>query len=1309
MNPNIEDTVCKLMSELGNGNLSGIQSTLKGIDPGIVKYSLSRFAEQGKIEFGKGKYMDAINSFTQAISGYKIDLKDEDKIELSKLLSNRSQCYLKLGQEDNYSKAFQDAKECILLNPNWSKGWYRAGKALYYLNIFDKAVIVFKAALKRENESNNENSIKEIENLIKICEKKADHNNALKRVTVDYSRFEEALKELELEELAENAKNNSQEELPNSQNIINLPSNFSSMLSGNEEFASSIGNHENLQLELSPDLSQEEIENLKLSLGGTIPLDNNTEGLNKKKRAKSKYGDKLIFEPSMKFIKSDPKDSESDNIKGISRLLQISSEIQWFKRIIENFVDKYYLYADNWINLLNKLNAENVVFIGTGSFILPVNYYRKFGMNSNIIAITQAKSSSSIIHRLYSNISLSNNIKFANFNLYHSEFLKDFESSQKISCDKSSSESNENKSLKIIHGNVQHLKSEFWDIFNPNSIIIDPSIFEPGILGYGLIPNLKSIPININKSNIVGNEQKTNISVTPSLIKVYIQFSDINIPSLNLENQSISEINLSRLYEGLWSPYWEAFKVNSAYSHIKYISKPILLGYLPLEEMLNKDKMNYFTLNLISSEDLTISRIECNDENDADKQTHKGIISYSIEPNTQINSILLTFKAIKELNDEEILLIDSSRDINQIGMESIIPPAINWIGGNITNDNLNNAVKIKFDFQIEETRIVINPNAESLSLLKKEGLIKYKLPSKFSTSLPRSVIEYLWDTKSVEMLSNALINNYKSSIVHNTAGKVFEGLISSTSPGAILPMILLFISSKMNKSTQNNLFSNWKKSDFHFTCIENLPNVQDLYMKIIKDNLHILLSDVVENEIKKLYNHDMSLSDNLETNQSKYWKPMSEVSEGCRDSENLNKEKEYQEKMKYYQWISNNSSARHILNKKLSERLTFFNCDVRQILPKTANIGPNTSNIQYYFVEEKVRLFTGLNFDHDGLSEGIIPLWGTAFSNGLVRKYNNNKVPNIPVPNRISFYGFVARIGPNLCDEHNIDISFWDTYRFEGNSQWIPIKNNNKYNISEMSKVFHILTLDLNSEEFLKLSDWKKEINSKIIKQGRVNSVVIFFDLWIDDENVFTTSPLFADNIERINSFNYLEENTPTTTSSSNSVNSAINKLSENTIPMESIQSELNKKICYHKTTFWKPVLHMIPQKMFEIQDSIEFEFRVEDNFTKLKFKINAINSNNGENTPSTITSDDAENSPLIFPPLGDISYLQLRERYNSIVKEISPTIYSNNSVISVQAFNASLSIALNPSHYQGENAILEDDIPYDIDSLNWLCQSFLL
>ncbi|KAF7455851.1 tetratricopeptide repeat-containing protein [Cryptosporidium felis] len=1326
MYSNVEETVCKLMNELGKGNVSAIQSTLKGIDPGLIKHSLERFSEEGRAQFNQKKYQDAINSFSQAISGYKIELKDKDKVELSKLLSNRSLCYLKLGQEENYVRAFEDAKECILLNPNWSKGWYRAGKALYNLNIFDKAVTVFKAALRREDSTSNpQNSLKEIQDLIEICEKKADHEAALKRVTVDYSRFEDALKELEIEELREEMINSNNEEASsNSQNIINLPTNFGNVLPGDN---SSL-NGGNLQLELSPDLSQDEIDNLKLSLGGSISAENSAGDKSKKNaKVKSKYSGQLLFEPSQKFKKSDPKNSENDNIKGISRLIQLSSEIQWFRRIIENFVDQSNLYLNKWIQALNKeislikdCEKSNVVFIGSGSFILPIYYSKNSHSKNNVMVTTQAKYNSSCLFRLYSNLAASNNIFLANYNSLHPELHQDFGLPQNTpeNDPNEAFASTEKNSIRLVHGNIQSLKSQFWKNFTPSSIIIDPSIFEPGILGMGLIPNITSISKGIERI-------EARISVTPSIIKVFIQFSNIKIPPLKLESETcveeikdnhhessnkglsdVPEISMDKLNEGLWSPYWEPLKVSNAYPHISYISDPIMLGFLPLEKIMNDENSHFFLPNLVPNGKITITSQNLEGDSGMDS-CYKGEIDFTLEPETRINSVILTFRAIKESEDEEITLLDSSSQLTNVENKSVISPAVNWLGGNVVN-NGNTSINLKFDFQVENTRIVISPNFESLTALKKQNKISTSIPNKFISSLPRSVIENLWDVKSVEIWSKSLVTNFKSSVIHNTAGKIFEGIITSTSPGAFLPILLLYTSSKINKSNKNSLFSNWKKSDVHFTCIENLPNVQELYLKVIRDNIHILLPDIVEGEIKTLYTHSINPNDS-ETVKSKYWKPITSSPENS--SINLNKELD--EKQKYYQWIMSNSSARHILNKKLSERLTIINGDVRQIFPNTANIGPNQSNIQYHFIEEKARLFTGMNFDHDGLGEGIIPLWANAFQNGIVRKYNSNKIPNIPIPNRISFYGYIARIGPNIQDELKVDTSFWDTYRFEGNSQWAPLNNIDSYSMVEMSDIFHIITIDLNSEEFVKLSNWKNEINFQIKKQGRANSVIVFFDLWIDSANILTTNP-FCNRFERPN-IQYLEENTPSTTSSSLANSSPSFASSEEPgtlnpiILTEKSPIEVDKKLSFHKTAFWKPVFHMIPQHLFNTQDSIDLEFSLDERFTQLKFKIKAINSSSGETTPSTITSDEIENSPSVLPPLGDIAHLQLRERYNSIIKEISPAIYSGDSVVSLQAFTAALNIAFNPGFFQGENAIIQDDTPFEIDSLNWLSQSFLL
>ncbi|KAH8739005.1 hypothetical protein FG386_003330 [Cryptosporidium ryanae] len=1315
---NIEDTVCTLMKQLETGNISAIQSMLKGIDPELIKHSISRFVDEGKSEFVKGRYLEAIGSFSQAISGYKLQLnnkregssssgkleKENDNIksELSKLFSNRSQCYMKLGGEENYAKAFEDAKECILLDSEWSKGWYRAGKALYCLKIYDKAVIVFKASLKREKksqeETDNNPSIREIERFIEVCQKKSDHDTAIKRVTVDYSRFEEAIRRLEEEEQREvDNLNYDSNNGTNNSNIINLPGGFNASLGMNE----GSNQTESLQLELSPDLTKEEIENIKMSLGG-LSLDQDNAG---KKRSVGKLS-KISFDVKLKNKITTFDGDYDDTVKGISRLLQISSEIQWFKRIIENFVDKSSSYICNWIKAVDieieKVNMSelgdnaNTLFIGSGSFLLPVYFYKNVNKINNLFTVTQTKSNSPCMFRVYNGISTANKVNLMNLNPLAPEFMSNIESAslpENPLNNEEASEANDNKIMKLVHGNIQNIPRVFWDKISLNTIIIDPSVFEPGLLGYGLVSNLLSICCSKNK-----------VSVTPCKIRVYVQFANISIPKIRLEGErnghendntdiGSSELNLDKLNQGLWSPYWEPLNVSRAKNHISFISDKLELGTFPLERMVNESSINYFEFNSeLSENDTNYSISEFTTINSNETNTYKGKIEYNIEPKESINSVILTFKAVKETREhgrkKEIVLIDTSSELSSTESESVIAPGIQWIGGIILNDSADSR-KVKFDFQIESTRITLVPDVDQINSNNEDGLNNQpKIPSKFTCSLPRSVVEYLWDVKSINMWTKALMNKYKASICSNTTGKVFEGIISSTSPGLFIPMILLYISSKANKSSSNTLYSTWKKSDVHFTCVENLPNLQELYTKVLRDNMFLLLSDTVENELRSLYSHN---SNNL-ANQNKYknWKP---IING--DTNNNGKHvdsNEAKEINRFKKWSLSDSSAKHILSKKLRERLTFISGDVRQIIPQTCTSVTNMSQngIRYHVIDEKARILTGMNFDHDGLGEGIIPLWATAMQNEIVRKYNK-KTQNEPIPKRISLYGFLSQMGDGEYNpEIGVDISFWDTYRFEGNMQWVPINDEKSIRITQRSEIFHIITIDFSLEGFKNLANWRKEIPVKAIKEGRVNSIIVFFDLWLDDSYVLTTIPLGI-------------------------VGDANNKESNELAPETPIllcKETINDDCFFHKTNFWKPTYHMIPQRNLKVNDEMVLEFLLEGNFTKLKFLINSQSldeENQDDNTPSTIMSEDTENSSSMLPPLGDISFLQLRERYNSIVKEISPTLYSTDTQISFDAFNTSLNLALNPSFYSGKNSIMIDDMLFDIDSLIWLCQSFLL
>ncbi|KAL3629923.1 hypothetical protein CASFOL_026235 [Castilleja foliolosa] len=80
----------------------------------------------------RGKeYMAAVDAYTQAI--------DFDPTD-STLLSNRSLCWLRLGQADH---ALADAKACRALRPDWPKACYREGAALRQMQKFEEAANAF--------------------------------------------------------------------------------------------------------------------------------------------------------------------------------------------------------------------------------------------------------------------------------------------------------------------------------------------------------------------------------------------------------------------------------------------------------------------------------------------------------------------------------------------------------------------------------------------------------------------------------------------------------------------------------------------------------------------------------------------------------------------------------------------------------------------------------------------------------------------------------------------------------------------------------------------------------------------------------------------------------------------------------------------------------------------------------------------------------------------------------------------------------------------------------------------------------------
>ncbi|KAJ1610914.1 putative ankyrin-related protein [Cryptosporidium canis] len=79
--------------------------------------------------FKEGNFTESIATYSNALNHLRMKKRDlsENAITLkSSILSNRCLSYIKTG---DCSKALFDAKSCIYINPDWSKGYYRCSQA----------------------------------------------------------------------------------------------------------------------------------------------------------------------------------------------------------------------------------------------------------------------------------------------------------------------------------------------------------------------------------------------------------------------------------------------------------------------------------------------------------------------------------------------------------------------------------------------------------------------------------------------------------------------------------------------------------------------------------------------------------------------------------------------------------------------------------------------------------------------------------------------------------------------------------------------------------------------------------------------------------------------------------------------------------------------------------------------------------------------------------------------------------------------------------------------------------------------------
>lgn len=140
------------------------------------------FKVQGNTAFKNKDFAGAIKYFTEAIS------QAPDKAEY---YSNRSAAYVK---NNELPKALADAEKCLVLNPDWIKGFIRKGAALFAMKEYNKAVACYAAglAIDPEDELLTEGlaaAQKELSKKKKKKTKKADDDKeeeSEKKEAVDY-------------------------------------------------------------------------------------------------------------------------------------------------------------------------------------------------------------------------------------------------------------------------------------------------------------------------------------------------------------------------------------------------------------------------------------------------------------------------------------------------------------------------------------------------------------------------------------------------------------------------------------------------------------------------------------------------------------------------------------------------------------------------------------------------------------------------------------------------------------------------------------------------------------------------------------------------------------------------------------------------------------------------------------------------------------------------------------------------------------------------------------------------------------------
>ncbi|XP_048528378.1 putative ankyrin repeat protein RF_0381 [Triticum urartu] len=127
-------------------SINGIMNTarsphIKHQDASSVEQRIADLKSCGKEAFGKEDYITAMYFY-----GLVMDIDPLD----ATMFANRSLCWLWMREGD---RALEDARQCVMMRPRWSKAWYREGKALSFMKDYKGAANAFLKAQELDPKS----------------------------------------------------------------------------------------------------------------------------------------------------------------------------------------------------------------------------------------------------------------------------------------------------------------------------------------------------------------------------------------------------------------------------------------------------------------------------------------------------------------------------------------------------------------------------------------------------------------------------------------------------------------------------------------------------------------------------------------------------------------------------------------------------------------------------------------------------------------------------------------------------------------------------------------------------------------------------------------------------------------------------------------------------------------------------------------------------------------------------------------------------------------------------------------------------